>query len=153
MEESLTGSREWNTAESARWWRELTSNSAGLPPRVLRLLEGIAAANVLSGAGFRRNAVPPLLYRYFTEMRACFVSWHTQLRPGEAAVLVVGRNRTGPKGSEISIDTPTLLGMIASTVGFDVTDQISLETWPLSGLHAANAVNAEDALVLRRSND
>jgi site-specific DNA-methyltransferase (cytosine-N4-specific) len=151
LEADLTGSREWNTAESKRWWTLLKANSASLPDDVVRLLADLVTANEETGAGFRRAAVPPLLYRYFSDMRDCFTSWAQQLRPGEFAVVVVGRNRTGPAGAQTLIDTPTLLGTCARQVGFDVADQILLETWPRFGLHAANGVQGEDALVLRRT--
>lgn len=151
LEADLTGSREWKTAESKRWWTLLKANSASLPADVTRLLADLVTANEETGAGFRRAAVPPLLYRYFCDMRDCFTSWAKQLRPGEFAVVVVGRNRTGPAGAQTLIDTPTLLGSCARQVGFDVADQILLETWPRFGLHAANGVQGEDALVLRRT--
>jgi len=150
LEAGLTGSREWSTTESRIWWTALTANDRDLPADVLVLLRYIVAANEKTKAGFRRAAVPALLYRYFSDMRDCFESWSSQLRSGEHAVIVVGRNRTGPAGAQTLIDTPTLLGSCAKQVGFEVADQILLETWPRYGLHAANAVQGEDALVLRR---
>jgi site-specific DNA-methyltransferase (cytosine-N4-specific) len=150
MEADLTGSREWSTAEANRWWRLLRGNDEGLPSAVRALLADITSANELAKAGFRRAAVPPLLYRYFTDMRRNFAAWADQLSPGEYAVVVVGRNRTGPRDAQVLIDTPRLLGECATQAGFAVADLISLETWPRFGLHAANGVQAEDALVLRR---
>lgn len=150
LEANLTGSREWSTAESKRWWDLLRDNAEELPSPVTDLLTRITENNERAKAGFRRAAVPPLLYRYFTDMRQCFVAWAEQLAVGEYAVVVVGRNRTGPKDAQVVIDTPTLLGDCAKQVGFAVADQLTLETWPRFGLHAANGVQAEDALVLRR---
>ncbi len=150
LEAGLTGSREWSTPERQRWWQALRENSEGLPTHVTTLLRKITLANEAAQAGFRRAAVPPLLYRYFAQMRGSLTSWARHLRSGEKAVVVVGRNRTGPAGAQVAIDTPTLLGWCAEQVGFEVADQHVLETWPRFGLHAANAVQGEDALVLRR---
>lgn len=150
LEAELLGSREWNTATKAAWWRAYTDNSRGLPVAVIDLLSVLVASNEQLGAGFRRAAVPALLYRYFGGMTDAFASWQRQLRSGERAVVVVGRNRTGPRGRQITIDTPSLLARCAETVGFELVDQIALETWPRYGMHAANGVEAEDALVLER---
>jgi len=151
LEAGLTGSREWKTTESKRWWAALADNSTDLPDDLMQLLGELVAANEKSSAGFRRAAVPPLLYRYFADMRGCFTAWGKQLRQGEYAVVVVGRNRTGAAGKQTVIDTPSLLGSCAKQVGFEVAKQILLETWPRFGLHAANGVQGEDALVLRRT--
>lgn len=150
LEASLTGSREWTTGTAKVWRQAQADNSHSLPSEVTQLLNQIAAANESNGAGFRRAAVPPLLYRYFVAMREDFTSWSRQLRASERAVVVIGRNRTGPRGEQITIDTPALLGACAEQVGFTLSDVIPLETWPRYGMHAANAVDAEDAVVLQK---
>jgi hypothetical protein len=150
LEAGLTGSREWNTGARDSWWNAFRENRNDLPSSVVGLLSEIATVNEANGAGFRRAAVPPLLYRYFSEMTAALTSWSRQLRVGERAVIVVGRNRTGERGSEITIDTPILLADCGGIAGFELVEQIHLETWPRYGLHAANGVGAEDAIVLQR---
>lgn len=150
LEASLTGSREWTNGTAKAWRKAMLDNGHMLPPQVTRLLGQIEVANQANGAGFRRAAVPALLYRYFVAMRDDFTSWHRQLRKGERAVVVIGRNRTGPPGAQITIETPSLLAACAEQVGFTLAEYISLETWPRYGMHAANAVDAEDAVVLQK---
>ena len=150
LEASLTGSREWTNGTAKFWRQAMLDNAHRLPSEVTRLLRQIEAANQANGAGFRRAAVPALLYRYFVAMRDDFTSWHRQLRRGERAVVVIGRNRTGPRGEQITIETPSLLAACAEQVGFTLAEYISLETWPRYGMHAANAVDAEDAVVLQK---
>lgn len=150
LEASLTGSREWNQATARRWGAALQQDSHALPAEVMDVLRRVEAANAERPAGFRRAAVPSLLYRYFAAMRADFESWQRQLRPGERAVVVVGRNRTGPRDRLITIDTPRLLAACAEQVGLSLVDHIELETWPRYGIHAENAVEGEAALVVER---
>lgn len=150
-EASLVGSREWLRGEASKWTLERPTNAASLPDSVLALTQRIADQNARTGAGFRRAAVPALLYRYFADMGACIGAWTSYLRRGERAVLVVGRNRTGPKGYEIPIDTPRLLGEVAETRGFELTELIPFETWPRYGLHGSNGVQGEDAVLLTRT--
>jgi hypothetical protein len=148
LERSLIGSREWTRVEAAEWIRRWLANSDNLPQSLLKLLVAINDQNNEYEAGFRRRAVPPLLYRYFASIRTAMNSWSNHMRPGERAVLVVGRNRTGPKGHQLVINTPEILADIALERGFTLVDMISLETWPRYGMHAHNGVNTELAVVL-----
>ncbi len=150
LEATLLGSREWNRSDTAYWNHARQANSADLPAQLLDLLIEIENRNQRLGAGFRRAAVPSLLYRYFTKMGDCFTAWSTLLASGERAVLVVGRNRTGPAHARVTIDTPRLLGEVAETRGFRVDELIPFETWPRYGLHSSNGVRGEDALVISR---
>lgn len=153
LEASLTGSREWNSTEARKWRLAVDTDSHNLPDDLTDLLRRIDSVNNACQAGFRRAAVPALLYRYFVAMRDDFKAWHGQLRKGERAAVVVGRNRTGPAGRQVTIDTPGLLAACAEQAGFPSTSFISLETWPRYGLHAANGVDSELAVVLERGGD
>jgi len=148
LEQGLTGSREWNRSTALGWEQAWEANSAALPAEVLDLLARIADQNAVTGAGFRRKAVPALLYRYFASMAVTFTTLGRCMAAGERAVFVVGSNRTGPKDRLIEINTPRLLGQVAQTRGFALDEVIPLETWPRFGLHAKNAVDAEDAVML-----
>jgi hypothetical protein len=150
LERSLIGSREWTRAEQLEWDAHRLANRSSLPDAVTTVVNNISALNEGPDAGFRRKAVASLLYRYFARMGSSFDRWHSVLAPGESAALIVGHNHTTAGGERIAIPTPELLGYVAETRGFDVHEIVKLETWPRYGLHSANAVPGEDALVLRR---
>lgn len=150
MEAGLTGSRDLGTKQLRGWSAALATDPHGLPDDAVKLLRHIAEKNDRQEAGFRRAAVPALLYRYFCEMREALSAWSHVLRSGDAAVVVVGTNRTGPADDQHVIPTPSLLGACAEQTGFVVQERIPLQTWARYGMHAANAVRSEDALVLRR---
>jgi hypothetical protein len=151
LERQLLGSREWVRAEQVRWDERRACNADHLPASLTDLLDRVCAKNAESGAGFRRLAVPSLLYRYFARMADALTAWLSVLKPGESAVLIVGRNRTTAGGERIDIDTPELLAEVAVSRGFELRELIRLETWPRYGMHAANGVPGEDALVITRS--
>lgn len=151
LEMDLVGSREWRKADERSWWRRLSGNSDALPGAVMELVRDLQLRNEDGNAGFRRAAVPALLYRYFARMGECFDAWHTGLRAGERAVLIVGNNRTTAGGEQTVIRTPELLGEVAATRGYELEEVIPLETWPRYGLHGKNGVSGEDALVIRRT--
>ncbi len=148
LEQQLTGSREWRTSEANFWSEAWTTNTAALPDEILEILDRIELSNRASNAGFRRRAVPPLLYRYFAHMGETLDAMTTTMRPGEHVVMVVGSNRTGSADRQIEIQTPELLGQLSATRGFEYTERISFETWARYGMHSKNAVNAEDAVVM-----
>lgn len=151
LERELLGSREWVRAQQVQWDRRRAVNADRLPGRITSLLTHIDHQNGQGEAGFRKKALPSLLYRYFTGMANAMSVWTQVLLPGERAVLIVGHNRTTANGEQIKITTPELLGDAAATRGFNVVELIRLETWPRYGLHAANGVPGEDALVIERA--
>lgn len=150
VERSLIGSREWTRAQQREWDARRLANADRLPVSIEGLVQEIHERNQEGGGGFRRQAVPSLLYRYFARMATTIESWGEALDVGESAVLIVGHNHTTAGGDRIDITTPELLGHAAETRGFVVSEIMKLEAWPRYGLHAANGVPSEDALVLRR---
>lgn len=150
LERSLIGSREWSRAQNREWDARRKENADCLPAGVTSTVERIDELNAGSDAGFRKQAVPSLLYRYFASMAAAIDSWREVLSAGEAAVLIVGHNHTNAGGERFEIPTPSLLAEIAPGRGFAVEDLLKLETWPRYGLHAANGVPGEEALIIRR---
>ena len=151
LERELLGSREWIRAEQMTWDERRRHNTDGMPRAVTDLLARIAQLNSEGTAGFRKQALPSLLYRYFAGMADAMSAWAEVLAQGERAVLIVGHNRTTANDERIDIPTPELLGEIATLRGFRMIELIRLETWPRYGLHAANGVPGEDALVIERA--
>lgn len=148
LEQELTGSREWRTREAKAWQSALTENSSNLPDGILEVLSRIDTNNQMTNAGFRRRAVPGLLYRYFTHIGETLDALAKTMMPGEHVVMVVGSNRTGAGAHKVDIRTPELLGQLSETRGFNFSERIPLETWARYGMHSKNAVDAEDAVVM-----
>jgi Putative RNA methylase family UPF0020 len=150
LDRELVGSREWTRTEQRRWDARRTANADRLPRSIVRLLAKIERAQAGEDVGFRRAAVPALLYRYFASMGRTIDTWSRVLRPGESAVLIVGRNQTTAGGEAVEIPTSELLADVAATRQFEVREIVKLEAWPRYGLHSANGVLREDAVILTR---
>lgn len=148
LEQDLTGSREWPARDANAWLEAFIQNSAGLPDEVLEVLNLIESNNRKTDAGFRRRAVPTLLYRYFAQMGQTLDALAATMASGENVVMVVGNNRTGSGAYQVEIRTPELLGRLSESRGFSYTERIRLETWARFGMHSKNAVNSEDAVVM-----
>lgn len=148
LQAELIGSREFNGSPRSSWERRLYQNSDGLPRRHAAMCRQLVKM-VGDGDGFRRHAVPALLYRYLVGMRDSFLAVHSLLRRGAPFFLVVGYNHTVLGGRRFDIPTPSLLADLAQQVGFKVEGCEGLQTYQRYGLHQRNAIEREDLLTLR----
>jgi site-specific DNA-methyltransferase (cytosine-N4-specific) len=148
LQAELIGSREFNGSPRTAWERRLSSNADGLPADHAafcgRLLDVLGPRD-----GFRRQAVPSLLYRYLAGMRDSFRSVRTLLRTGAPFFLIVGHNHTVLGGRRNDIPTPELLAQLAPQAGFAVERTQVLQTYQRYGLHQKNAIATEELLLLR----
>jgi len=151
LEADLIGSRETKKAISKhQMLHAMLNNSAELPEEHAIFCKNLQDS--LSDVdGFRRRAVPVLLYRYFSDMQAVFRETQGLLRKRGQFALVVGRNQTVLGGTRFLIDTPSLLASLASYNGWVTEETVGLQTYHRYGLHQRNSVNAEDLIILRRS--
>ena len=81
LERRLFGSRDWSTAEAREWGERRATNQDALPQSIVALCAELHEAG--QAAGFRRKAVPGLLYRYFVNMRDALSRIRSILRSGE----------------------------------------------------------------------
>jgi hypothetical protein len=127
----------------------LESNAAGLPDDVLTFCS-MLTHSLRAADGFRRQAVPMLLYRYLAGMKATFANLQRVVRNGGRMAWVVGVNQTTLGGKPIMIDTPSLLSRVAEAVGFRVEEPIPLQTYQRYSVHQKNAIRGESILLFRR---
>jgi site-specific DNA-methyltransferase (cytosine-N4-specific) len=104
-----------------------------------------------SNDGFRRQAVPSLLYRYLVGMRNMFTEVRSCLKPASPFALVVGHNHTILGGKRFDIDTPDLLRRIAIQCNWKHEESIPLQAYQRYSIHKNNAVAAETLLILRKA--
>ncbi len=149
LQAHLVGSREF-IGDDASWNERLSGNADRLPTKALRFCRNLALS-VGGSDGFRRKAVPQLLYRYLLGMREMFAEVANLLVPGARFYLVVGHNHTTLNGTRIDIDTPQLLTQLLDDTGLRVDRRLELQTYKRYGLHQRNAVNREELLVLQKA--
>lgn len=150
LESTLIGSREFYNVQKDALLDKMTCNADSLPADVISLIHELH--NGLSPQdGFRKKAVPLLLYRYFTDMQKMFCNVCNMMKLNAKYALVVGNNKTTIGGKLNVIDTPALLAQIASDCGWRVLELLPLQTYQRYGLNAKNAITCETLIILEKS--
>ncbi len=148
LDAALIGSREVRGGEKSALSDQLRRNASMIPKKqytlCIELLDALSPKD-----GFRRRAVPFLLYRYFASMRDAFTNISSMLKSGAPFALIVGHNSTTLGGKRFDINTPDHLAGIASAVGWKVDEYVPLQTYQRYGYHMTNAISAETLLLLR----
>lgn len=148
LEASLIGSRELLKSEKNAWANKIIKNVSGLPEEIYSLVCSMNAS-LNEKDGFRKQAVPTLVYKYFAEMKAMFINVRPMIKINGLYGLVVGHNKTTLGGTEYNIDTPYLLSILAQNCGWRVEELFALQTYKRYGLNAKNAINRETLIILR----
>ena len=148
LESSLVGSRELRGESRRRALADLKTNAAGLPATEAAFCAELQQA-IGPNDGFRRQAVPTLLYRYFAAMQSSFAAIRPVMRQRAPFGLLVGHNHTVLGGIRRDINTPAHLISLAGSVGWQVDDVLPLQSYQRYGYHMNNAVAAETLIILR----
>lgn len=147
LESSLIGAREFEGVEKSEWSANFLKNHSSLPSDVYLYCK-LLSRNIGNSDGFRRQAVPTNLYRYFSLMNNMFKNVKKLLKPKSPFALIVGHNHTTLGGKRFDIDTPKHLAKIALFAGWSINEIIPMQTYQRYGLHQKNAVAREDLIIL-----
>lgn len=150
IESELIGSREFRGEARRKMAQALNENTECLPEAEAAFCSRLQDS--LNGRdGFRRKAVPALLYRYFSSMRNSFRAVRGVMRTEAPFALIVGHNHTVLGGTRYDIDTPSHLAALAAQAGWEVKELMPLQTYRRYGYHFSNAVRAETLVILSNS--
>ena len=150
LEADLIGSRELRGPTRNGMLAAMQDNEAGLPEAEAAFCRHLQASLGVKD-GFRRRAVPVLLYRYFSLMQRSFRAVRGVMRQKAPFGLIVGCNHTTLGGIRHDIDTPNHLASLATSVGWTLDEMIPLQTYHRYGYHMSNAVKAETLVLLSNS--
>ncbi|MBV5121523.1 site-specific DNA-methyltransferase [Bacillus halotolerans] len=149
LEGNLIGSREFKNAVKKEWQEKMLINASQIPESLFMYCNTLQ--NALSESdGFRRQAVPLLLYRYLADMMLMFKNLLPYFKKNAPYALIVGHNHTTLGGERFDINTPKLLVEIAVSVGWVHDESVELQTYKRYGINHKNAVNNETLIILRK---
>ena len=149
LEANLIGSREIRGNDRSKSQEALETNAAKLPDQEAEFCTTLQQA-IGQKDGFRRKAVPLLLYRYFASMRDCLTAIRRVMNPGAPFGLIVGHNHTILGGVRYDINTPVHLVSLAESAGWHPEETLQLQAYQRYGYHMNNAISAESLIILWR---
>lgn len=150
LEGELIGSREFNLkSEHLKWYSYLINNKSSLPEEIHSFCISLNK-KLKASEGFRKRALPPLLYRYFNDMGLAFKEVHRLLKKDKYFCLIVGYNHTTIGGGRTDIDTPKLLSYLGVQMGFTLHEIVELDAYQRYGLNSSNAVQKESLIVFKK---
>lgn len=147
LDSNLIGSREAPKSELDDLRGKLLINDAQLP-KELYLYLMMLQSSLSETDGFRRQATPSLLYKYFVEMKTMFSNVRKNLQKDAPYLLIVGRNKTTLGGKTFIINTPYWLGLLAKDIGWQLNSITELQSYARFEIHSQNSVNTEDLIEL-----
>ena len=128
--------------------QRLQDNADDLPLPVFSFCQQLQRSLDSKKDGFRRKAVPMVVYRYFSDMQRVFTELSRVLGKGTKFASVVGTNKTTLGGKPFDINTPQHLVSIARKVGFHVKESIPLQTYQRYGIHQKNSIRGETLTIM-----
>ncbi len=150
LEATLVGSREFHGQRRNNLRAALEVNQAELPEAEVSFCRRLADA-VGNDDGFRRQAVPVLLYRYFRNMQDAFRAIRRVVREQAPFAFIAGCNHSVLGGIRYDIETPRHLANLAASNGWAIEEELPLQTYHRYGYHMNNAIARETLVVLRAS--
>lgn len=150
LESELIGSREFVNTQKSVIIPLLENNISALPQEIIQIIH-LIQNHLDDKDGFRRHAVPLLLYRYFSDMKIMFQNVYRILKPAAKFILIVGHNKTNAGGKDFHIDTPSMLSLLAAQCGWEIVDSIPLQTYKRYGINSQNAIRDETMLIIQKA--
>jgi len=150
LEGDLIGSRDFKAkSDQEKWQVYLQKNECLLPEEIHSFC--VDLSNKLKPTeGFRKKALPTLLYRYFNDMGLAFKEVYRLLKKEKYFCLIVGHNHTTIGGQRTDIDTPRFLSYIGKQIGFTIHEIVELDAYQRYGLNSTNAVQKESLIVFKK---
>lgn len=149
LDSELVGSRETNGHGKNHLLENMLENKKLIPDKLWKYCLMLNNA-VSDGDGFRRRAVPFLLYRYFSDMQENFKFVGSLTRANSPYALIIGKNQTLLGGQRFVIDTPSMLILLAENNEWWKEEKTNLQTYQRYGIHNRNSVQSETLVILRK---
>ena len=147
----MIGNREITKTRREAYWTYYLKNKELLTKEIVELIDLIYNLNQKNKVGFRRENLPPLLSKYFFDMKRIFESYKLLLRQGGMAFVVVGNNHTNSGDTRIEIETDNLLAKLGESCGLILEEKLSMDMLVSRDIFKKNAGNAESILFFRKA--
>jgi DNA modification methylase len=150
LEQGLTGSRELSSIMRKKLEEQL--ELGGMLPTdcqifIRKLLNQVSSS---ADAGFRKQNMPALLFRFLCDMSSALKQIHRVCKPGAEAMIVIGDSRMTIDGKSLRIPTTDHVEAIALQHGFSAIERIDISVTTENLVHIGNAITENVVLRLRK---
>jgi len=150
LEQRLIGSRELSTSMRIGLEQTLEVDDS-LPKECQYFLRRITTQLKKSdNAGFRKQNMPALLFRFLRDMSSALAQIYRLCKPSAEVMIVIGDSRMTIEGSDIRIPTTDHVEAIALQHGFSVIERIDISVTTENLVHIGNAITKNVVLRLRK---
>lgn len=147
----MIGNREINKRIKNELWDHYQKNKQSLTKAIVNLIDRIETGNASDpSAGFRKLNLPPLLAKYFIDMRDVLMECLDAAKEGANAFFIVGSNSTNVLGEKVMIDTDVLLWDLAKKIGWKQIEFMPMELLHSRDIFKENRGSTETILWLKK---
>lgn len=151
LEQALIGSRELSATNKKSLEADFAIEGS-LPATCLQFVRRLhSSVERAENAGFRKQNMPALVYRFLTDMDAVFEQMHRLCRPGAEAMVVIGDSRMTIDGKDIRIPTTDLTEAVAAQRGFHPVERLDISVTTENLVHIKNAITENVVLRVRKT--
>lgn len=152
IEETLTGSREIAKADRVAFEEKIDSGNFGdiKSSAAQDIVRQVRLKNRGTDAGFRRQNMSALLYRYFNDMALVFANLDKVLASRASAFFVIGDNKTEAGGEIVEIESGRVLREMGQALRWELVETIPITVTTEDRLHAKNAITQNDIIWFRK---
>lgn len=150
LEHNLIGSRELNASTRSGLEDEFT-NGEVLPAEAMTFVRKLhRRLETAQDAGFRKQNMPALVYRFLRDMDAVIQQMHRLMKPGAEAMVVIGDSRMSIDDKDVRIPSSDLVESIAQARGLVSVERIDISVTAENLVHIKNAITENVVLRLQK---
>lgn len=148
IEMSLIGSREISKKEKNELEEKIIDHSFEeiYSQTAKNIIQEIYHQNSLNRAGFRKDNMASLIYRYYRDMTSVLRNLNQVVAKNGSIFFVIGENVTEAGNIKIPITSSMVLQEIGSTIGWEIKEIIPITVTQENRLHNKNGITRNDIL-------
>lgn len=153
IENRLIGARDINLQERSSYEELIAKKMFGAitSQTARKTILKVYKKNLSTPAGFRRQNMASLLFRYYEDMSVSFARMKNLVKRGGSVFMVIGDNKTTAGGTEIRIPSSDFLLEAGRNLGLRVVDDIPITVTQENRLHNKNSITSNRILWLKKN--
>lgn len=152
IEMSLIGSREISKKEKNELEKRIIEHSFTeiRSQTAKRIIQDIYSQNIEHKAGFRKENMASLIFRYYKDMNSVLQNLDSVIAPNGSIFFVIGENKTEAGNKTISITSSVVLQEIGTALGWKIQEILPITVTQENRLHNKNGITKNDIIWFKK---